>query len=150
FTALHPVRTLPHLGGSRRVGITASINSDLHATRDNLISARASILYDQLDLKSIGLSEMAFDFAYKGYQHLLDKKMISQPGYLTICNFSQSSKQKRLYIIDIAKDSVLMNTYVAHGHNSGGLFATRFSNRPRSKQSSLGFYITGNTYMGEH
>jgi len=96
------------------------------------------------------LSEQAFDYAYKGYQHLLEKNMISQPGYLTICDFSQSSKQKRLYIIDIDSDKVVMNTWVAHGHNSGGEYATRFSNRASSRQSSLGFYITRNTYVGEH
>ena len=27
---------------------------------------------------------------------------------------------------------------------------TRFSNKPESLQSSLGFYITQNTYIGEH
>jgi len=129
---------------------SVSFTSNLRTTHDHLISVRASLLYDEMNLKDLGLSDKAFTYAYKGYQHLLDKKLISQPGYLTICDFSQSAKQKRLYIIDMAKDTVLMNTYVAHGHNSGGEYATRFSNRPRSKQSSLGFYITTSTYMGEH
>jgi hypothetical protein len=30
------------------------------------------------------------------------------------------------------------------------LYATHFSNKPESFQSSLGFYITGNTYYGGH
>jgi hypothetical protein len=45
---------------------------------------------------------------------------------------------------------LLFNTYVAHGRNSGGEYATRFSNTPESLQSSLGFYITSNTYIGQH
>jgi hypothetical protein len=114
------------------------------------ISKEAALLYDQLHLKEIGLSEEAFDYACKGYQHLLEKKIIGQPGYLTICDFSQSSKQKRLYIIDIANQEMICNTYVAHGHNSGGEYATRFSNKPSSRQSSLGFYLTKDTYHGEN
>lgn len=98
----------------------------------------------------MGLSKEAFEYAYKGYQQLLDKKLIDRPGYLTICDFSQSSKQKRLYLIDIANNQIVLNTYVAHGRNSGGEYATKFSNKPESNQSSLGFYVTKNTYTGEH
>lgn len=47
-------------------------------------------------------------------------------------------------------DAVVMQTYVAHGQNSGREFASRFSNKPSSLQSSLGFYVTKNTYKGEH
>ena len=125
-----------------------SANSALFTVKD--IYAEASLLYEQLSLDEKGLSKEAFDYAYKGYEYLLEKKMISQPGYLTICDFSQSSKHKRLYIIDMANGHILVNTYVAHGHNSGGEYATRFSNKPSSKQSSLGFYITKNTYRGEN
>jgi hypothetical protein len=33
---------------------------------------------------------------------------------------------------------------------SGGEFARQFSNKPESHQSSLGFYVTKNTYFGQH
>ena len=49
-----------------------------------------------------------------------------------------------------SRKSYLVNTYVAHGRNSGGEYASRFSNSPDSHQSSLGFYVTRNTYFGEH
>lgn len=110
----------------------------------------AMVLYNTINLNEYGLSEEAFGYAWKGYQRLLDKKIISRANYLTICDFSQSSKQKRLYIIDVQNNKLVTNTYVAHGKNSGGEFATRFSNTPESLQTSLGFYITSNTYIGEH
>jgi hypothetical protein len=45
---------------------------------------------------------------------------------------------------------LLFNTLVAHGRNSGQIYATRFSNRNRSLESSLGFYVTGETYFGQN
>jgi L,D-transpeptidase catalytic domain len=110
----------------------------------------SSALYNNINLQQYGLSEEAFSYAYKGYQYLLAKKWISRSDYLTICDFSQPSRQKRLYLIDIANSKLVLNTYVAHGRKSGGEYATRFSNKPSSMQSSLGFYITQNTYTGEH
>ena len=110
----------------------------------------ASAVYNTIRLQQYGLSEEAFDYAWKGYQHLLNKNKISRSNYLTICDFSQSSKKKRLYIIDIANNKLVTNTYVAHGKNSGAEYATQFSNKPESLQSSLGFYLTSTTYIGAH
>jgi len=110
----------------------------------------AASVYAAIQLDQYGLSQEAFDYAWKGYQQLLGKKMISRDQYLTICDFSQSSAKKRLYIIDVANNELVMNTYVAHGRNSGGEFASKFSNQPESLQSSLGFYITRSTYIGKH
>jgi hypothetical protein len=130
-------------------GFTAAASFVINE-RSKTISDKASLLYDQLNLEEFGLSEEAFDYAYKGYEYLLEKKAIIDPEYLTICDLSQSSRQKRFYLIDIANNKLVMHTYVAHGHNSGGEYATRFSNKLRSRQSSLGFYVTKNTYVGEH
>ncbi len=106
--------------------------------------------YDSMNLKKYGLSKEAFRYAYKGYINLKKKKLITKKDIFTICDFSQSSKRKRLYLIDIENLTVVMNTYVAHGKRSGVEYANRFSNKPNSHQSSLGFYITRNTYYGEH
>lgn len=113
-------------------------------------SKNLSGLYSNIHLEEYGLSQKAFEFALKGYYYLLNNNKIINNDYITICDFSQSSRNKRLYIIDLKNGRLLINTYVAHGRNSGGEFATRFSNRPESLESSLGFYITENTYIGEH
>jgi hypothetical protein len=110
----------------------------------------AAIIYNSSHLAQYGLSEEAFNYAYKGYKELEAKNKLPNTHYLTICDFSQSSSKKRLYIIDMTSNEMIINTYVAHGKNSGGEFATRFSNIPESLQSSLGFYVTGSTYIGEH
>jgi hypothetical protein len=110
----------------------------------------SAALYASLDLEKYNLSREAFDWAWSGYQKLLQQNRIGNSQYLTICDFSQSSRQKRFYLIDLTRERLILNTYVAHGRNSGGEFATRFSNNPKSLQSSLGFYVTAETYYGEH
>lgn len=115
-----------------------------------VIADAATALYNDINLQQYGLSKEAFDYAWRGYEQLIKKNMIRRSNYLTICDFSQSSKKKRLYIIDVDNSKLVTNTYVAHGKNSGGEFANSFSNKPESLQSSLGFYITDNTYIGKH
>ncbi|KQS24774.1 murein L,D-transpeptidase catalytic domain family protein [Dyadobacter sp. Leaf189] len=102
-------------------------------------------LYDSLDLKTKGLSQAAFYCAWYGFQ-----KANLQNPILAIADFTQSSRNKRLYVIDLIKRKVLYNTYVAHGRNSGQEFAEKFSNDNSSYQSSLGFYKTLGTYQGKH
>ena len=113
------------------------------------IAEEAYNLYTLMDLKKFGLSVQAFEYAWKGYKYLTESKKINSE-MLSICDFSQSSRNKRFYVIDVVKKELLINTWVAHGRNSGGEFAKSFSNSPESHKSSLGFYITGNTYYGSH
>lgn len=104
--------------------------------------------YDELHLDSVGLSLQAFTTAVQGYENLLEKGLLDNPGLLTIIDFSQSSKNKRLYVLDLLTNRILFNTYVAHGRKSGMEYARAFSNRAHSNKSSIGFYVTGHTYTG--
>ncbi len=115
-----------------------------------LLKVSSTVLYDSLKLGDFGLNKAAFKYAWKGYLNLYSKGQLANPGYFSIVDFSQSSKNKRLYILDLQEMKMYLNTYVAHGRNSGSEFAKSFSNRPESHKSSLGFYITGNTYNGVH
>ena len=117
---------------------------------NHAVANDSKIIYNELHLAAAGLSEKAFDFAYKGYQYLVKKHKLVNSNILAVCDFSQSSNKKRLYILDLVNNKVLLTSYVAHGRGSGGEYASRFSNRSRSHQSSLGFYVTSSTYYGEH
>jgi hypothetical protein len=108
------------------------------------------MVYDNLHLNLLSLSREAFNYAMQGYKSLQQKGQLTNDDVLTIVDFSMPSSQKRLFVIDITNGKLLFNTYVSHGRNSGTEMATRFSNRPESFQSSLGFYVTGNTYRGQH
>ena len=79
-------------------------------------------VYSQLHLKELGLSENAFQLAVNGWKKLKTKGTVSK-NIISICDFSQSSNNKRLYIVDIVNGKLLFNTLVAHGKNTGDEFA---------------------------
>jgi len=88
--------------------------------------------------------------AISGYINLLDADLIKSRTPLSIIDFSRPSSSKRLWIIDLDKGEVLHHSLVSHGRNSGDLMAKKFSNVNSSFMSSLGFYVTGETYQGKH
>lgn len=62
---------------------------------------------------------------------------------IAIADMTKPSTEKRLYVIDLDKGEVLLNTWVAHGQKSGDLMAEHFSNKHGSHQTSLGLYRVG-------
>jgi hypothetical protein len=117
---------------------------------DNPVPAREEQrdLYAILNLSVKGLSNDVFQLALKGQRKLDTDGKLRNSGILTIVDFSQSSKNKRLYVIDLLHKAILFNTYVAHGRNTGDEYATHFSNVSGSNKSSLGFYITKEEILG--
>lgn len=89
----------------------------------------------------------ALTFALEGWEKL--EEGLPKP-LLTVIDFTLPSTAKRLWVIDVVKGEILLNSVVAHGRNSGELIAKKFSNTPESFQSSLGFYKTAETYLGKH
>lgn len=118
------------------------------ATNTSGSKAKSEILIDNLSEKHADLpSHAALDLALQGYEKLENE--LKKP-ILSVIDFSLPSTEKRLWIIDVAKQDILLHTVVSHGRNSGMLMAEKFSNIPESNQSSLGFYKTGETYQGKH
>ncbi|PWS29126.1 hypothetical protein DHW03_04690 [Pedobacter yonginense] len=118
--------------------------------QDSLYSRYISNLYHTAHLDSAGLSEVVFEKALTGFYNLKYAGLLHSKSILTIADFDQESSKKRLYIIDLDKKELLLNTWVAHGQNSGGDKPSSFSNNINSNQSSIGFYLTGETYFGKH
>ncbi len=84
-------------------------------------------------------------YAYVRARHQgLDDKQL-----LTIVDYTKSSNERRLWVVDLKKAKVLFNTWVTHGKNSGTDKAVSFSNNPGSLKSSLGVFLTtGAPYVG--
>lgn len=110
--------------------------------------SKSKIIWDHLSESYENIPSVeALDFALDGYENLEEEL---EKQVLTLIDFSLPSTEKRLWVIDLTQGKILLNTVVAHGRNSGMLMAEKFSNRPESYQSSLGFYKTGETYFGKH
>jgi hypothetical protein len=107
-------------------------------------------LYREIGLRWRGLSFDVFRYALIGYFNLQESNRIKRPGILTIIDFTRPSTAERLYVIDLKGKKLLYRSLVAHGKGTGDLYARRFSNTPNSKKSSLGFFLTSETYYGKH
>jgi len=129
-------------------GNNSSKVSDING--EELPNSNRPSVYDSLKLNLLGLSKQAFDYGIKGMNFLRTGGKLANDTIVSIIDFSLSSSKKRLFVIDIKNYKVLYNTYVAHGRNSGTEYAKEFSNNPESFKSSLGFYVTGDTYSGNH
>ena len=67
---------------------------------------------------------------------------------LAVIDYTRASTQPRMWVFDLERDALLYTEHVAHGRGSGGNFATAFSNRDESHQTSLGLFSTADTYVG--
>lgn len=104
-------------------------------------------LYQALELSNV-LDFEIFETALNGYNNL--KHNLKNRDIISIIDFTLPSTEKRMYVIDLINKKLLFHTIVSHGKNSGDLYANKFSNINGSHQSSLGFYITENTYQGSN
>lgn len=135
-------------GISGRTSAHEANRSKSEAPIENEVSA----IYRQIDFSSgKTLSFDVFSKAYCGYMNLRSEgKLNNIRNIISICDFNLPSTENRLWVIDLDHKKVLFNTHVAHGQGSGENYAHSFSNNNNSHQSSLGFYVTGDIYDGEH
>lgn len=133
----------------KSVKITKNNNFTNGFSARALLEKYISNIYESAHLQESGLALTIFDKAVTGFMNLKAANKVPQTAsILTIVDLTKSSHEKRMWIIDILDNQLLIHTFCAHGHGSGDDMATKFSNKIDSHQSSLGFYITDNVYFG--
>jgi hypothetical protein len=105
-------------------------------------------IYSQINDKELNFE--ALKQALKGYNLLRYRKILNNNFVLTIIDYSKPSNTERFFVIDINNKKLLYKSLVAHGKNSGVQYARNFSNKQYSFKSSIGFFLTGETYYGKH
>lgn len=118
------------------IQVESSVKSN---TETETMRTEADLIYDQLQGC---IKKDAFYIAYQGVQ-----KWNPDARMLAIADLSQGSEKQRFYIIDLEKKEVILQTWVAHGKNSGDNFAIHFSNRDASHMSSKGFFSIGEEFI---
>jgi hypothetical protein len=108
-------------------------------------------IYESAHLQESGLTFNLFKKALTGFINLkIADKLPQSSSILTVIDFNKSSREKRMWIIDVINKELILNTRVAHGQGSGEDMANSFSDKEDSHKSSLGFYVTDKVYYGKH
>lgn len=118
-------------------------------------SSFASSSYDvNSEVKYLGqkapqLDKHVLKLALSAYHKASSRGAVKKP-VLTVIDYSMPSSKQRMWVFDVNHDKLLYNTYVAHGQNSGMNIPSHFSNISSSKQTSLGTFVTRDTYIGSN
>jgi hypothetical protein len=119
-------------------------------TAKELFAQYVSTVYQTARLQETGLNFEVFQKALTGYFNIKQANKVQNSSVITVVDFTKSSREKRMWIIDLLNRQLLLNTWVAHGQGSGDDMATNFSDINESHQSSLGFFLADDVYMGKH
>ncbi len=115
------------------------------SARPTIMSALATV-----DTVTTGLAPAVLSLAVNAVTCAVNSGDIEMPRTLTVIDYSLPSTAPRLWVFDVASGRVLFKELVAHGRNTGDNMATRFSDVLNSRQSSLGLFVTRETYVGSN
>lgn len=96
-----------------------------------------------------GLDPAVLRFARAAYESVRSKDRVAR-RLLTVIDYRKPSTEKRLWVLDMETGALLFHELVAHGKGSGDNFATQFGNEDGSNRTSLGVFLTAETYSGKH
>lgn len=126
------------------------VNKPLRAIETHIIEEITVKILNNIRESGVKINAEVLKLAVTGYLNLVEEGNLIYGKPLTVIDFNLPSNKKRFWSIDMEEFSLKHHSLVAHGRNSGTLRAKVFSNQPESFMSSLGFYLTGETYIGKH
>jgi hypothetical protein len=91
-----------------------------------------------------------FELALSAASCAVKSGTVGRPRTLTVIDYSRPSSEKRLWVYDLNSRELLYEELVAHGQGTGANLAKQFSNKPDSHQTSLGLFVTDETYVGRN
>jgi hypothetical protein len=113
-------------------------------------ASASDAIVDALLEQSHGLRAEVLRLALDATNCASQKGLVKRKEILTVIDYSIPSTEPRLFVFDLASNRLLFREHVAHGVNSGGNRTTQVSNINGSRQTSLGLFVTAETYYGKH
>ena len=110
----------------------------------------APSLLESLVKQAPGLKLDVLKMAVDAENKAAAKGLVPRKNLLTVIDYSLPSTQPRLFVFDLVAKKLLFRELCAHGKNSGDNMASYFSNEPGSEATSLGLFVTAETYNGHN
>ena len=121
------------------------------ATSANVVaSAAATFAIEDFAAEKSTIETDVLELALGAASCAVKSGAVERPRTLTVIDYSKPSTEKRLWVYDLTTRELLYEELVAHGQGSGANHATQFSNTPDSHQTSLGLFVTDETYVGRN
>jgi len=107
-------------------------------------------LVDIAGAEAAGVPPHVLDLALGAVNCAVASGDIPAPPTLTVIDYSKPSTQQRLWVFDLRTGEIRFHELVAHGKGTGENLAEHFSDAMNSHQSSLGLFVTRDTYVGSN
>lgn len=101
-------------------------------------------------IETAGVSRDVLNLALGAVRCAVNAGDIAAPPTLTLIDYSRPSTEPRLWVFDLRSGQVRFRELVAHGKGTGENLAEHFSDGINSHQSSLGLFVTRETYVGSN
>jgi len=124
------------------LGLTLALASPLRAADSS------DVLVASLLPQAPGLRADVLKLALTAANRAEEEGLVPRRDVLTVIDYSLPSSQPRLFVFDLPAHKLLFRELVAHGKTSGDDHASFFSNSPGSLATSLGLFVTADTYNG--
>lgn len=128
--------------------ITTSFTALVLLAAHSAVQANPQDLVSRLVLAAPGINPGVLTLAVNAVTCASQGGVDVSARRLAVIDYSKPSAEQRLWVFDLAAAKLLYLERVAHGRGSGDNLSEHFSNLPGSFQSSLGLFMTRETYMG--
>src|SRR5438309_1510240 len=113
-------------------------------------AAQHAPLVTSLVKQAPGLRAEVLKLAIAAAGRAAHQGLVKRQNLLTVIDYSLPSTEPRLFVFDLAARKLLFRELCAHGKASGDVMTNFFSNEPGSEATSLGLFVTADTYTGHN